>query len=192
MGGLSGNGTSSNALIGRMIRAARLDSNLYEEVEADRDATTQAAIVVGITAVAAAIGGALGGDAGGAIAGIVGGVVWAFFYWVVWSYLTYFIGTRMFGGTATPGELLRTLGFASTPNVLRLLTFIPGVGMLIGFAASIWSLVAGIVAVRQALDFDTTKAVLTALIAWVITMIPILVLGGIVAAFFVGMAASTP
>lgn len=65
------------------------------------------------------------------------------------------------------------------------------VGGLIGIATSIWSLIAGIIAVRQALDFDTSKAVLTALIAWVITMIPIIVLGGIVAAFFIGAAAAT-
>src|SRR5687768_3622505 len=142
-----GMGSGDSSIFNRMIRAARLDVNLYEEVEADRTATSQAAIVVGITAVAAAIGGALGGSAGGAVAGIIGGVVWAFFYWVAWSYLTYFIGTRFFGGTATPGELLRTLGFASTPNVLRVLVFIPGVGGLIGFAASIWSLVAGVIAV---------------------------------------------
>jgi hypothetical protein len=190
----SGTGMTSgdSSIVNRMIRAARLDVNVYEEVEADRTATSQAAIVVAITAVAGAIGGALGGDAGGAIAGIVGGVVWAFFYWVVWSYLTYFIGTRFFGGTATPGELLRTLGFASTPNILKVLIFIPAVGPIIGFAASVWSLVAGVIAVRQALDFDTSKAILTTVIAWVITMIPIIFFGGILAALFIGMAAGTP
>ena len=193
----SGMGTSSgdSSIVNRMIRAARLDVSLYEEVEADRTATSQAAIVVAITAVAGAIGGALGGGAGagGAVAGVVGGILWAFFYWVVWSYLTYFIGTRFFGGTATPGELLRTLGFASTPNVLQVLTFIPAVGWLVGLVASIWSLVAGVIAVRQALDFDTSKAILTTVIAWVITMLPLLFLGGILAALFVGMAAgSTP
>lgn len=120
IGGIgTGAPTGDTSIVNRMIRAARLDSNLYEEVEADRTATSQAAIVVAITAAAAAIGGALsavtGGDTASAVGGIVTGLVFSLFYWVVWSYLTYFIGTRFFGGAASPGELLRTLGFASPP-----------------------------------------------------------------------------
>ena len=46
-------------LVNRMIRAAMLDSRLYEEVEHDRSATSQAMQVVIIVALASGIGGAL-------------------------------------------------------------------------------------------------------------------------------------
>jgi len=187
--------TTGGSLINRMVRAARLDVSLYEEVEADTTATSQAATAVAIVAVAGAIGGALSAamsDTGG---NIIGSVIWgllsALFMWVVWSYLTYFIGTKMFGGTATPGEMLRTLGFASTPGIFNVLVFIPVLGPLVGFITLIWSLVAGVIAVRQALDFDTGKAILTAVIAGVIAFLPILILGGIVLAFIARALAGT-
>jgi hypothetical protein len=182
MGGVTT--TSSSSLVNRMIRAARLDSNLYEEVEADRDATSQAAIVVGIVAVCAAIGGALAiallGAGGNLIGAVLRGLIEAFVGWVVWAYLTYFIGTRVFGGTATPGELLRTVGFAQSPGVLLLFAFIPVIGWLMAPVAAIWAIVAGVVAVRQALDFDTGKAIITTLIAF----IPYLIVVGILTAIF--------
>ena len=180
--------SSSSSLVNRMIRAARLDNNLYEEVEADRDATSQAAIVVVIAAVCAGIGAGLRAamaGTGDVVGNVIGAVVWALLSWVIWSYVTYFIGTRMFGGTATPGELLRTIGFANSPGVLYILGFIPGLGGLIRLVVYIWLLVAGVVAVRQALDFDTGKAILTTVIGWLVPLIVIVILGllGLGAAF---------
>ncbi|HET7768634.1 MAG TPA: YIP1 family protein [Chloroflexota bacterium] len=165
----SGMGTSDSSLVGRMMRAARLDVSLYEEVEADRNATSQAATVVGISAISSAIGGAIAaaifGAGGGVIGAILGGIISAFLGWVMWSYIAYFVGTSVFGGTATPGELLRTVGFAQAPGALGILVAIPFLGVLIGFALWVWSVVAGVIALRQALDIDTTKAIVTAVIA---------------------------
>jgi hypothetical protein len=155
----------ARTLAERMIGAAMLDVSVYEEVEADEGATGQAALVVGIVAIAGAIGAS--GDGG---SGMTGAVFSAFMGWLIWSGLTWFIGTRFFGGTATYGELLRTLGFAMAPGVLNILGFIPFLGGLVGFAVAIWSLIAGIIAIRQALDFDTGKAVATAVIGWLIMM----------------------
>ena len=175
---------TSSALVSRMIRASRLDSDLYEEVEADRDATSQAAIVVAIVAVCGAIGGALAiavfGAAGNLFGAVISNLISAFVGWVVWAYLTYFIGTRLFGGTATPGELLRTVGFAQSPGALLLFTFIPVIGWLMAPVVAIWAIVAGVIAVRQALDFDTSKAVITVLIAFV----PYIILRAILAMIF--------
>ena len=165
----SGMGTSDSSLVGRMMRAARLDVSLYEEVEADRNATSQAATVVGISAVSSAIGGAIAaaifGAGGGVIGAVLGGIISAFLGWVMWSYIAYFVGTSVFGGTATPGELLRTVGFAQAPGALGVLVAIPFLGVLVGFALWVWSVVAGVIALRQALDIDTTKAIVTAVIA---------------------------
>ncbi len=155
-----------NSLIERMLGAARLDIDTYEEVEHDTTATSQAATVVAIVAVAAAIGGS-GSGSGGLIAGLIG----AFAGWLIWSGVTYLIGTALFEGKATWGELLRTLGFAQSPGVLYVLGIVPLLGGLVRLAVWIWLLVAGIIAIRQALDVDTRKAILTALIGWAVYVV---------------------
>lgn len=167
-------------LINRMIRAAMLDPRLYEEVEHDRSATGQAMQVVIIVALASGIGGALGAlfraDFGGAIGGLASGLISAVLAWLIWALLTYIIGTGAFGGTATYGEMLRTLGFAQSAKVLLIVagifTWIPLLGGLLWIAVNVWVLLAVIVAIRQALDVSTGAAVLTALIGWVIVIIP--------------------
>jgi len=153
----------ARTLAERMIGAAMLDVSVYEEVEADEGATGQAVMVVAIVAIAGAIG--AWGDGGN---GMTGAVVSAFLKWLIWAGLTWFIGTRFFGGTATYGELLRTLAFAMSPGVLLILGFVPILGWLVGAGVAIWMLVAGVIAIRQALDFDTGKAVATAVIGWAI------------------------
>ena len=158
--------SAQRSLVDRMKGAATLDIPTYEEVEADTTATGQAAVVVAIVAVASAIGALRGGGAS-----IIGGLVAALVGWLVWSGVTYLIGTKVFGGTATWGELLRTIGFAQSPGVLLVLAIIPVVGLLIRFAVWIWTLVAGIIAIRQALDFSTGKAILTALLGWLCMMV---------------------
>jgi hypothetical protein len=155
-----------------MKGAALLDVSVYEEVEADQTATTQAAIVVAIVAVAQAIGAA--GEGG---RGIIGGLLAAVVGWLLWAGITYLIGDKVLGGTATWGELLRTIGFAQSPGVFYLLAIIPILGGLVRIAVSIWVLVAGIVAIRQALDFSTGKAVLTAVLGWLAVAIPAMLLG---------------
>src|SRR5829696_6621233 len=149
--------TPTRSIVDRMKGAAMLDVATYEEVEADTTATGQAAVVVGIVAVCSAIG-AIG--RGGP--GIIGALIGAFVIWLIWAGVTYLIGDKLLGGTATWGELLRTLGFAQSPAVLSVFGIIPVVGGVIQFVVMIWVLVAGIIAIRQALDFSTGKAVLTA------------------------------
>jgi hypothetical protein len=167
--------TRRNSMIDRMKGAALLDVATYEEVEADTTATPQAAGVVAIVAVASAIG-ALGHAGPG---GFIGGLIAAFIGWLLWAGVTYLIGDKLLGGTATWGELLRTLGFAQSPGVLYVLGIIPLLGWLIRFVVLIWVLIAGIIAIRQALDFSTGKAVLTALLGWLALAIVTVILGGL-------------
>ncbi len=155
-------GPGSSSLVDRMRGAALLDVATYEAVEHDRSATGQAAVVVGLAAVAAAIGNLFRGGPG-----LIGALVGYLVGWLLWSGITYLIGTRVFGGTATWGELLRTLGFAQAPGVLLVAAIIPILGNLVTFAVWVWLLVTGLIAIRQALDVTTGKAVLTALVGWV-------------------------
>jgi hypothetical protein len=150
----------------RMIGAATLDVATYEEVEHDTNATGQAAGVVALVALATAIGGF--NEAG---YGVIGGVVWAFLGWYIWSAITLFIGTKVFNGTADMGEMLRTLGFAQAVGVLKVVGFVPLLGWIAGMVVGIWMLVCGVVAVRQALDFDTGKAIGTVILGWLVMMI---------------------
>lgn len=158
----------------RMMGAATLDVATYEEVEADVTATGQAASVVALVAVAQAIGGA-----GAGTTGVIGGVIAAIIGWLVWSAVTYLIGDKLLGGTASWGELLRTIGFAQSPGVLYVLAIIPLIGGPIRVLVSFWILVAGIIAIRQALDFGTGRAVLTALFGWLAIVIPQLIIAGL-------------
>lgn len=156
----------------RMIGAALLNVSTYEEVEADESATGQAAAVVALYALAAAIGTIRFGGRG-----VIGAIIAAIVGWLIWSGVTYFIGTRVFKGAATWGELLRTIGFAQAPGILLVLGIVPILGGLVRLVVWIWMLVAGVVAIRQALDFDTGKAVLTALLGWVAMVLVGVLLG---------------
>lgn len=167
------------SIVDRMRGAAMLDVATYEEVEADTTATGQAAVVVVIAAIAAAVGGFGRGGAG-----VVAALVSAVIGWLLWAGITYFIGTRVFKGTATWGELLRTLGFAQAPGVLMVLAIIPILGWLVRVAVWVWLLATGIIAIRQALDVDTGKAVLTALLGVVAYAIVGMLLGGVLGGLF--------
>jgi hypothetical protein len=162
-------------LVERMQGAAMLRVATYEEVEHDHTATGQAATVVAIAAVAQAIG-----SVGQGGPGILGALFGQLFGWAIWAGLTYLVGTRLFGGTADWGELLRTVGFSQAPLVLAVLGFVPLLGGFIRFALAIWVAVAGVIAVRQALDISTGKAVATVLISILPLLVITAVLGSIV------------
>ncbi len=155
----------------RMIRAAKLDAQLYEEVEADRGAMGQATTVVILSAVAAGIGNMAQGGVGGILVLTVAALV----SWYVWAFLTYMIGTRLLPEPATRadlGELLRTIGFSSSPGLIRLLGVIPGTTQIVFFVAGLWMLIAMVIAVRQALDYTSTlRAVGVCLIGWIVQAI---------------------
>lgn len=152
----------------RMIRAAKLDVNLYEEVEADKNAMGQAMAVVILSSVAAGIGTI--GTTG--LKGLVLGAIAALAGWFIWSFVAYFIGTRLLPEPQTKadyGELLRTIGFSSSPGVLRVVGIIPMLGAIVNFVVGIWMLAAMVIAVRQALDYKSTwRAVGVCIIGWVI------------------------
>ena len=152
----------------RMLRAARLDAQLYEEVEADQTAMGQAMGVVILSGVAAGIG----NFANGGLLGTVMGTIAALAGWYIWAFLTYFIGTKFLPEPQTSadhGELLRTVGFSSAPGLIRVLGIIPGLTALVFSVAGIWMLVAMVIAVRQALDYESTwRAIAVCVIGWLI------------------------
>ena len=156
----------------RMIGAAKLDVHVYEEVEADTTATGPAMGVVLLSSLAGGIG-SVGLGAGGFGGVVVGGIV-ALIGWVVWAFLTSIIGTRLLPEPQTRadvGELMRTLGFAQSPGLARIVGIVHDVGPLVFSIVSIWMLVAMVIAVRQALDYTSTwLAVGVCLVGWVLSI----------------------
>ncbi len=159
------------SMVDRMIRAAKLDAQLYEEVEADKGALGQAMSVVVLASVAGGIGsGRLGG-----LSGILIGTVGALIGWFIWAALTYFIGTKILPEPTTRadvGELLRTTGFSSSPGLIRVLGLVPGITGIVFLVSGVWMLTAMIIAVRQALDYRSTfRAVGVCIIGWIVQVV---------------------
>ncbi|MCF8109653.1 MAG: YIP1 family protein [Desulfohalobiaceae bacterium] len=155
----------------RMLRAAKLEADVYEEVEADKGAMRQAMGVVVLSSLAAGIGVL----ASQGLSGMLMGTLAALLSWYVWALLTFFIGTKLLPVPQTRadmGELLRTIGFSSAPGLIRVLGIIPFLRGIVFLVAGIWMLVAMVVAVRQALDYDSTlRAVGVCFIGWLIQVL---------------------
>lgn len=156
-------------MLQRMIRAAKLDVEFYETVEHDRGYTGEAFFVVVLAALLWGIGQWIlpGTKFWGSV---VGGVAGAVVGWIVWAFITNVVGNQL-GGTSDTGEMLRVLGYASSPMALGI---VPGIGHLVG---AVWTLVAAVVAVRQGQDFTTGKAVGTIIIGWIVYVVARGILG---------------
>ncbi len=166
----------SRSLVDRMIRAARLDVDLYEEVEADTTALPQALVVVVIAGLSIGLGSAFGilwdESAMTFLQALLWGVLMAVLLWFIWSLLVYYIGTRMFRGPETESdyfEVLRTIGFSASPGALGVLGFIPTIaGGLVRVAIMAWMLWAMVILVRQALSFTTGRAIATCIPGFIV------------------------
>jgi hypothetical protein len=156
----------------RVTGAALLNPAIYEEVEADRAATLQAMVVVALSSLGAGIG-ALGLTSARftALAGIT---LLAFAVWGIWAFLTLQIGARVFPAARTQadiGQLLRTIGFASAPGMLRVAGVIPGTTTVVFAVTAVWMLMAMIVAIRQALDYTSTaRAFAVCALGWALAL----------------------
>jgi hypothetical protein len=175
------------SFVDRIVGAAKLNVATYEEVEADTTATSQAMVVVVLSAVSAGI--AQLTQSG--VPGLIGGAIGALVGWFVWAFVTFIVGTKLLPEPETQsnlGELLRTIGFASAPGVLYVVGAVPGVGGLLTVAIWIWTVIAFVIAVRQALDYKSTgRAVVVVLIGGVAYLIVLLVVLGMIALVVAGV-----
>lgn len=195
----------------RILGVFKLDKATFAEIEADQSATTQAAIVVVLVALIAGIGAAIAavmvnralpgvmeGLGESAIEGLdlsmvpqlspvgafLNAVIGALLGWLVWSVLTYFVGTKFFGATADMGEMLRVIGFAQAPRLLSGLAFIPCLGGILSLVGLIWALVASFVGIREGLDLGTGKTLATIVIAFIGAWLVSFLIGLVMAPIF--------
>src|SRR5206468_2412053 len=156
----------------RLIGALALDPVTYEEVEADRTATGQAFLVVVLSSVGAGIGAR--GLGSGSAQSMVFISALSLIAWAAWALLTYQIGVRLMPEAETKsdvGELMRTIGFAAAPGMLRVFGIVPGAAVPAFAITAVWMLVAMIVAVRQALDYKSTaRAIAVCGLGWALAL----------------------
>jgi hypothetical protein len=166
----------------RLFGAAAFDVGVYEEVEADRGATGQAALVVLASSFAAGIGVyGLTGRGGGLVAGALAWSAIALVGWAAWALLVYEIGGRLMPTSETRvdvSELLRTIGFSTAPGFLCVLGIMPSVARPVFFLAVVWMFATMVVAVRQALDYESTsRALAVCAIGWLLSGLLVLAMG---------------
>jgi hypothetical protein len=166
----------------RMVGAMKADVKTFQEIEADPGAIGQAVTVIVIAGVASLIGNVFrSGVFGGMMALILSLISYA-----LWSLLVVLIGTKLMPEPSTKAdfnEAFRVIGFTAAPGVFNLLAIIPFLGPLISLVIAIWTLIIGVIAVREVLDYsNTARAIIVCLIAmvvvWVVTVLvltPILI-----------------
>lgn len=162
----------------RMFGAALLDASVYEGIEADRAATSQALVVVLLSSAAAGIG--VAGWRGPDPAAVVAVMVVALVAWVAWAFLVFQIGGRLLPERQTrssPGELMRTIGFAASPGLLQLAGVLPRVTTGVYVVSWLWIFAATVVAVRHALDYSSNARALAvcALAALLVVVVAVVI-----------------
>ena len=164
-----------NIFFDRMIRAARLDKKLYEDVVVDHDYLNQSIFIIVLSSFSAGIT----RIATDGISGFILGTVIAFFCWLLWAYLSFFISNLLIPVKEKGIELkevLRITGFASTPGLIRALGIIPGLLNICFLISSIWMLITMAFAIKHAFDFETIRSVGICLVAGVIQAIIIIII----------------
>lgn len=177
--------TSSTPFPLRMWRASILHADTYEEIEADPGSIGQAFAVVLMASSAGALGTWIRVTTGHPLPenalplplhlALI--VLEPLTVWVVSSAFAYMVGATFLRGPETEtdyAEVLRTTGFAFSPGLLLFFVWLPPdeLGLGAWTLARLWILVAAVVAVRQALDFTTIRAIgtfgLAALLMWLL------------------------
>jgi hypothetical protein len=170
--------TSTNGFVQRLIGAMALDVAIYEEVEADSGATPQAMAVVVLSATAAGIGATGLGVEPSRIPVMI---VLALAMWGAWALLTFEVGARILptaGTRADIGQLLRTIGFSTTPGLLLVIGAIPVAAVPAFLLVSLWLLVTMVYAVKRALDYTSTgRAIAVCLFGWTLAGAIAIVMG---------------
>ena len=183
------------SFVERVVGAATLKVATYEEIEADKGATGQAITVVALASLAVGVAQAVGwffiGGPISAVIALVGYTILAVAGWLVWTIVTLIVGTKILPEPETKsdmGELMRTVGFAQAPGMLRIVTIIPILGWLIGLVVWVWMLAAFVIAARQALDYKSTiRAVVVCAIGWVVNLVVVEVIGRFILVFVLAL-----
>ena len=169
----------------RLKKAIFLDVAFYEEVEKDKKFNDQALMTVVFVSVVQGLM-----IAGFAPIALVQGILGSLVRFLFWAFFIAFVGTRILPEPETEsntGELIRTLGFAYAPGLLVVLKIFPVINIFVDPMVVILQLAAMTIAVRQALDFNSTVTVGVCIVAFILMILALTLFIGFTA-FFVGIA----
>ena len=151
--------------LNRIFRLVKIDPEVFNEVQKDKNATISAAIVVILSSSAAGIGAASLGASNFLLA-----PVFSLISWFVWAYIVYFVGVKLFPDTKTKTTqfaLLRAIGFSSAPGMIRIFGFNEDLMTVTFIGAAFWMLVCMVVAVKETLNYKSLwKAFGVVIISW--------------------------
>jgi hypothetical protein len=145
-------------MIRNVMRVMLLDVDFFKEAAKDKSLNIQAVVVVVVASGMAGVGTAVVENVP-VLASVLVGMVTGIIGWLLWSGASFLVGTRVFGGDSSFGEMLRVIGFAFAPLAI-------GVVPYLGFPAAAWMLFASVIAVREGLEIATPKALITMAAGW--------------------------
>ncbi len=174
----------------RIMGVFRLNGATFEDIEADKGATGQAAIVVFVVALLSGIGAYVNSSAAIDMGSVMGSLqsfdmattgsplgafmnefVGAFVAWFVWALMTFLIGGKLFGGDTNIGEMLRVIGFAQAPRLLAVFSFIPCIGFILVVAGWMMALIATVIAIQRGTDLDSFKSFGAVILSFIAVLI---------------------
>jgi len=151
--------------LNRVFRSVKIDPEVFNEVQKDKNATISAAIVVILSSTAAGIG-ATKIEMGNFILA----PVFPLISWFVWAYIVYFVGVKLFPDTKTKTTqfaLLRAIGFSSAPGIIRIFGFNEELMTVTFIGSAFWMLACMVVAVKETLNYKSLwKALGVVIISW--------------------------
>ncbi len=147
-------------MIRNVTRVVLLDVDFFKEAARDKSLNVQAAVIVVVASGMAGVGSAIAENVP-VVASILVGIIAGIIGWLVWSGVSFALGTRVFGGDSTYAEMLRVIGFAFAPLAIGIVPYL-------GFPAAAWMLLASVIAVREGLDIPTPRALVTMAAGWVL------------------------
>ena len=158
-------------MLNRIYRAFMIDKTLFRNLADDPSYTGEAIAIAVLSALIGAFS-ALWRSPNPAQGMLVSFTVNVLLSWVLVAVIVYLVGTYVFKGRSGIVEMLRVLAYA---GVWRFAAIIPCMGWLI---ALIGGMIATVVAVRELMEFDTTKAVITSVLGWVVYLVVQAILAG--------------
>jgi len=164
-------------MINRMIRAARLDRTLFREVADNPGYMSEAVMIAIIVSAVASLGALFNPGAPSFLLFLVQLANQLLIGWVLWSVIAYAIGSKFFNGRSSVSEMMRTLAYAGVPRLLGLFSFIACIGWILAIAGWLLSIVAGVLAIRESMEFDNSSAVITAVLGFLLFIVVNILIG---------------